>query len=59
MQLTSEQVEKAEPISAHPDKIKDQIADNKVRLKLLFDMADTVHLSVTACDLSPISMSIE
>jgi len=59
MQLTSEQVEKAEPISAHPDKIKDQIADNKVRLKLLFDMADTVDLSVTACDLSPISMSIE
>ena len=58
MQLTSEQVEKAEPISAHPDKIKDQIADNKVRLKLLLDIADTVDLSVIACDLSPVSMSI-
>ena len=25
---TAEQVEKAEPISAHPDKLKDQLADN-------------------------------
>ena len=26
---TAEQVETAEPISAHPDKLKDQLADNK------------------------------
>ncbi len=26
---TAEQVEKAEPISAHPDKLRDQISDNK------------------------------
>ena len=25
---TAEQVEKAEPISAHPDKLRDQISDN-------------------------------
>ena len=27
---TAEQVEQAEPISAHPAKLRDQIADNKV-----------------------------
>ena len=29
MATTAEQVDRAEPISAHPDKLKDQIADNK------------------------------
>jgi hypothetical protein len=30
MQTTAEQVEKAEPVSAHPDKLRDQITDNRV-----------------------------
>ena len=31
MTTTAEQVETAEPISAHPDKLKDQITENKVQ----------------------------
>ena len=27
---TSEQVENAEPVSAHPDKLREQLAENKV-----------------------------
>lgn len=45
MQLTSEQVEKAEPISAHPDKLKDQIADNKVWTYFVLITANTVYLT--------------
>jgi hypothetical protein len=27
---TSEQIENAEPVSAHPDKLREQLAENKV-----------------------------
>ena len=29
---TSEQIENAEPVSAHPDKLREQLAENKVCL---------------------------
>ena len=31
---TSEHIENAEPVSAHPDKIREQLAENKVIYKL-------------------------
>ena len=52
MATTAEQVDRAEPISAHPDKLKDQISDNKAIIEDLEKrMAALEAVKATADDL--------